>query len=304
MKSANASSLRTQQAIARNGIAARHPLYLAALGLLRLDEELFKWAEDLKSTGEDLNSAKQMKDEVQERIKQFRKERKTEEANQDSTRLRKIDRLLLKAQTRYELVVQVRSKYQEMRLVPLALFKCEYERGIRTGDVKACRALQRLRKRWIANEAHLKAGNLRKLEMLNMLRDKVIKAAREARGLGDGCLEAARGGDRALSDEEWQGRLTAREIHSHIAATRGLHVAGDKDAKEIRRVAKKLGIRLAEDDCGRRWKWPYPPKEPKQPLGRPRTRPEISFVSDLEAIEASKAAAERGKIQRARIAAC
>ena len=68
----------------------------------------------------------------------------------------------------------------------------------------------------------------------------------------------------------------------------GVRVAGDKDAKEIRRVAKKLGIRLAEDERGRKLKWPYPPKEPKQPLGRPRTKPDIRFVSDLEAIEARK----------------
>jgi hypothetical protein len=134
--------------------------------------------------------------------------------------------------------------------------KREYERVIRTGDVKAVRALQRLRKPWIANEAHLKAGDLRKLEMLNMLRAKVIKAARETRGLIDCSLEAARGGDRALSDEELQGRLTAREIYSHIKATRGLRVAGDKDAKEIRRLARKLGLRLAKDKRGRKWKWP------------------------------------------------
>jgi hypothetical protein len=42
VKSANASSLRTEQAVARYGKAARHPLCLAALDLLRLDEELFK----------------------------------------------------------------------------------------------------------------------------------------------------------------------------------------------------------------------------------------------------------------------
>ena len=74
------------------------------------------------------------------------------------------------------MAVKLRSFYQEVRQWAVALFKREYERVIRTGDAKACRALQRLRKRWIANEADLKAGDLRKLEMLNMLRDKVIKA--------------------------------------------------------------------------------------------------------------------------------
>ena len=49
------------------------------------------------------------------------------------------------------------------------------------------------------DEAGLKAGKARQLETLNMLRDKVIKAARETRGLLDGDSEAARGGDRSLS---------------------------------------------------------------------------------------------------------
>jgi uncharacterized protein YeaO (DUF488 family) len=153
----SATTLRTQQAVARYGKAARHPLCLAALDLLRLDEELLKWTEEIELSEELVNSVKQMKDDVQERIEQFRKERNEKDANQGSALLRKIDRLLLKAHKRYQLVVQVRSRWQEMRPVPLALFGCEYERVIRTGDAKACRALQRLRKRWLANEAGLKA---------------------------------------------------------------------------------------------------------------------------------------------------
>ena len=157
-----------------------------------------------------------------------------------------------------------------MRPVPLALFKCEYKRVIRTGDAKACRALQRLRKRWIANEASLKAGDLRKLEMLNMLRDQVIKAkwtTGEATS-GSGYWEALRGGDRPLSDEAWQGRLTAREIHSRLADA-GVLVDQELERgqlHEIRRLARKLGIRLAEDQRGRKRK-PYLGKqEPKRPL--------------------------------------
>lgn len=173
------------------------------------------------------------------------------------------------------------------------------------GKKGAFRALQRLRKRWLAIEADLKDGDLRKLETLNLLRKRVIEAKGAIDGVRGRYLEAARGGERPLSDEEWQGRLTAREIHSHIEATRGSRVAGDKDAKEIRRAARKLPLRLAEDQPGRKWKWPYPPKrEAKQPRGRPRTGPDLICVNDLEAIEASKAAAARGKTSRAWIAAC
>jgi hypothetical protein len=143
----SATTLRTQQAVARYGKAARHPLCLAALDLLRLDEELFKWMEEIEL--------------FEELVK--RTERNEKEANQVSALSRKIRNHSLKARRRYQAAIRVRSIWQEMRPVPLALFGCEYERVIRTGDAKACRALQRLRKRWLANEADLKAGDQRML---------------------------------------------------------------------------------------------------------------------------------------------
>lgn len=117
-----------------------------------------------------------------------------------------------------------------------------------------------MRKRWSANEAGLKAGNLRKLETLNLLREKVKKAQWATGEATAGYWEALKGGDRPLSHELWQGRLTNREIHSHIAGTCGVRVAGDKAAKQIRRLVRKLGIRLALDQRGRK---PYLPNQPK-----------------------------------------
>jgi hypothetical protein len=249
------NSLRTQQAIARFGKSARHPLCQAALDLWKLDEELF--------------DAKQRKG-VQALIKQFRKEPKAKEATQA-----------------YEAIVKVRSIYQELRRMRVARFERECDAVIRTGDVKARRALQRVRKRWIAKEARLKDGDYRTLETLSMLRDKVIKAAWAKDGAAAGYLEAARGGDRALSDEAWEGRLTARDIHSRLMAAEGSRVAGDKDAKEIRRLARKLGIRLAEDQPGRKWKPFRAKQEPKQqPRGRPCTNPWVEFTKNLAGVEA------------------
>jgi hypothetical protein len=298
-----ADPLRAQQAVARYGKAARHPLCLAALDLLRLDEELFKCTEEIELSEETVKRVKQMKENAQALIKQFHKERNEKEANQVSALLRRINRQLSRAQKYYEAVKKLHSKYQELRPWAAVRFACEYYAALCAGKKGALRALQRLRKRWLANEAHLKDGDLRKLETLNMLRKRVIEAKGAIDGIRGRYLEAARGGNRALSDEAWQGRLTARGIHSHIADACGPRVAGDKDAKEIRRVAKTMGIALAQDKPGRKWKWPPPPRESKQPLGRPRTTPDISFVKDVEAIQTSKAAAERGKIQRARIAA-
>jgi hypothetical protein len=235
-----------------------------------------------------LNSAKQMKEKAQ-----------------DSALLRRINKQLLRALEHYRGVKIAQAFYQELRREPAARFARERDAALCAGNKGAFRALGRVRKRWSTDEAGLKDGKARQLETLNMLRKRVIETKGTIDGARGGYLEAARGGHRPLSDEVWQGRLTAREIHSHIAATCRDRVAGDKDAKEIRRLVRKLGIRLAQDKPGRKWKWPYPPKqEAKRPRRRPRTRPDLIFVSDPEAIDASKAAAERGKIQRARTAAC
>jgi hypothetical protein len=250
------SSLRTQQAVARYGKAARHPLCLAALDLWRLDAEVSKWTKAIVFSEELVKRTKQMKENVQTVSKQFHKERNEKEANQVSALLRKIKTHLLRAEKRYQAAVKVRSFYQEGHRWAVALFERERDAALCAGKKGVLRALGRLRKRWTVGEAGLKAGNLRELETLSLLRHRVIKAARETRGLRDGYLEAARGGDRPLSDEVWQGRLTNRGIHSHIADTRGLSVAGDKDAKEIRRAARTMGIRLAEDKRGRKLKWP------------------------------------------------
>lgn len=299
MKSAKADSLRTQQAVARFGKSARHPLCLAALALWRVDAELSVRTKDIVAREELVNSAKQLKEDAQALIKRLQKEQKEKEANQASPLLRKIDEHLLKAQKCYQATVGLPSMCEELRRVPLALFEREYDAVVRAGDSKARRALQRVRKRWSANEARLKDGNYRSLEMLNMLRDKVVKAAWAKGGASDGYLEVVRGGDRALSDEAWEGRLTAREIHSHIVATRGVRVAGDKYAKEVRRLARKLGIRLAEDQRGRKRK-PYLAKqEPKRPRGRPRTKPEVGFTDNLEVVEAIKVATGKSPVRGA-----
>jgi hypothetical protein len=116
-----ASSLRNEQAVARYGKAARHPLCLAALDLLRLDEELFKCTEEIELSEGRVKRLKQIKENAQALIKQFRKERNEKDAKQVSALLRKVDRLLTTAHKRYQFWVQVRSKWQEMRPVPLAL---------------------------------------------------------------------------------------------------------------------------------------------------------------------------------------
>jgi hypothetical protein len=289
-----ADSLRTQQAISRFGKSARHPLCLAALDLWQLDAELLTRAKEIGVLAEVTSSAKKQKKQARALLDQFYKEEKQKDAIEAAALVRKIDEHLLETQTAYQATVKLRSIYQEFLPGRVALFECERDAVVRTGGVKASRALQRVRKRWNtnpkANGARLKDGDRRTFEILKMLRDKVINAAWAKDGAIAGYTEAALGGDRLLSDEAWQGRLTAREIHSRLMAVGGSRLAGDKDAKEIRRLLKRLGIRPAEDQQGRKWKPPNLAKqEPKRPRGRPRTKPKIVFTG-LEAVEAKIAA--------------
>jgi hypothetical protein len=241
VKYAKANSFRTQLAIAQFGKSTRHPLCLAALEIWRLDAELSVWTNKVVLAQGLVNSAKQMKEEVQAMIAQFRKERKERETNEVSTLLGEIDELLLKTQRRYQAAVRIRSFYQEGHQWAVARFKRERDAALRTGNVKAWRALPRVRKRWTDNKKFLGDADRRTLEMLKMLNEEVKKAALAKGGAKAGLIEAARGGDRPLSDEAWQALLTAREIQSRLVDS-----PGDRHAKEVRRLARKLGIRLAE----------------------------------------------------------
>jgi hypothetical protein len=154
-----------------------------------------------------------------------------------------------------------------------------------------------VRKRWNDKKAFLGDSDRRTLEMLEMLRDEASKAAWAKGGIAV-YIEAARGGDRALSDEAWAGRLTAREIQSRL-----VDAPGDRHAKEVRRLAKKLGIRLAKDQRGRKRK-PYlpkrEPKQPKRPRGRLRTKPEpeLEFTGDIDKALSKLFRKSQGKPER------
>jgi hypothetical protein len=291
-----ADSLRTQQAVARFGKSARHPLCLAALALWRVEDETSKYAEYAKCLGEDLLSMKRQKEQARALYERLYKEGKQKEAIRAAELLCKIGELRPELEKCYRANVKLFTIwYEHFYPAVLVRFEREYEAISRAKDTKATRALkralQRVKKRWDGG-ARLKDGDVRELGLLQMHRDKVIKAAEAKDGGTAGYLEAARGGDRALSDEAWEGRLTARDIHSRLMAAEGSRVAGDKDAKEIRRLARKLGIRLAEDQRGRKWKPFRAKQEPKQqPRGRPRTNPWVEFTKNLAGVEAMQAKA-------------
>jgi len=112
-----------------------------------------------------------------------------------------------------------------------------------------------------------------------MFRDTVVKQVWAKDGAARGYLEVASGGDRALSDEAWQGLLTAREIQSRL-----VDAPGDRHAKEVRRLVRKLGIRLAKDQRGRKPKPHLPKQKRKRPPGRPRNKVELEFTGDLNPV--------------------
>ena len=294
MKYAKANTVRTQQNIALYGKRARHPLCQAALTLWGADAAFSTLERDIGEVEKTVNSAKQQKREAGAFYKQFCKEGKEKDAIQAAVLVRKIGDFLTKMQPHYEAGVKLRSMLRESRLVLVAPFKREYDAAIRSGNVQALRALPRVQKRWNDKKVCLGDSDRRTLEILNMHRDKVTKAAWATGGACAGYLEAGLGGTRALSDEVWQGRLTVREIRSRLMTAGGASLAGDKDGKEIRRTMKRLGIRPAQDQRGRKWKPPLPKKqEPKRrPSGRPRTKPDTTFTDHLEVVEVE---VEKGK---------
>jgi hypothetical protein len=270
------NSLRTQRFIAQYGKSARHPVCQAWLTLRGFDAKLEEVTKEVAQTEKIVDSAKRQKEQVRGLYEQFHKEGKQKELIQAAAVLREIGEHLPKVQKHYEEGVKLRSMLLESRPVLVAYFNREKNDVTRTGDVKARRALLRVQDRW-GKKAFLKDSDRRTLEILGILHSKVIKAVWATKGeAGAGYLEAVRGGDRPLSDEVWQGRLTVREIHSLLMTVGGPRLAGDNDGKAIRRTMRSLGIRPAEEQRGRKWKPPYPVKqEPKRPRGRPRTKAEI-----------------------------
>jgi hypothetical protein len=195
--------------------------------------------------------------------------------------------LLRRVKEQYWLLV-----YNKLHTVALARF----ESALDVANIKAFRAYKRLKKQCCngSSEAHLTNGQKRDLGILGLLRDKVIKAAWTKGGYVAGWMEVAFGGDRPLSDESWQGRLTAREVYSHFVAAGVFNGNGAKkreELHEIRRAATRLGIRLAEDRRGAKHKSPYllkPKTTPPPnglPVGRPREKFDIIQVAESDVIQ-------------------
>jgi hypothetical protein len=244
---------------------------------------------DALSTKELLNTAERQKKQARALLDQFYKEGKQKEVIGAAALLRKInENFLPKARRAYQAQVKLLAMRDEIRPYLTGQFGHELLAAESAKNRSALRALPRVQKRWkaLSNGARLKYSELRELGILQMLRNKKIKAEWAKGEALAGYMEAAFGGDRPLSDDEWQGRLTAREIHSHLTATDGAGLAGDKDAKEVRRIARRLGIRLDEDQRGRKWKGPRPKnQELKRPRGRPREKPELQPVENLGEVE-------------------
>jgi hypothetical protein len=292
LKNAKGYTLREQQLIARFGKSVLHPLCQVALRFWQTEAEysaLMKKALEAKKFRDDFKEQRKKA----ARLASWFSDNKREEVEQAAAVLKKIDNEFLpKAQKLYEANLEFLSAYDWdlVRAVACALFDQECDKY--KGDNQAQKALQRTQKRWdeITNGKPLKPSDARKFGILRALHDKKIKATSAIEGPAAGYLEAGTGGDRSLSDETWQGRLTARELHEHLKSTKGAAVAGDNEAKEIRRDAKKLRIRLAEDQCGRKWKGPFlKTQKANKPRGRPREKVELIYAGDTSGVEAAVA---------------
>ena len=270
MKDSKANSFRTEQAIARFGKAARHPLCQAWLSLREWQLESSNYDGDAAASLRLLKDAEQQQKQARALYEQFYKEGKQKEAIQAAALLPKLNKHLEKLKTCYQAQVKLCAYAKAFRGQSDILFVLERLKAERTRDTKALRALQYLKETVTKS---MSDGQKRVFGILKLLRDKAIRATWAKAGAAAGYWEAGSGGDRPLSDEFWQGRFTVMEFRSGLEAMYGPRVAGDKEGKEVRRTLKGLGIQPAKDQIGRKWKPPLPKKqESKRPVGRPRNQ--------------------------------
>jgi hypothetical protein len=193
-------------------------------------------------------------------------------------------------------------------------FVDDFVREYKAANSAALKALRRVFRKMgaLKNQPRprLKIASLRKLEILNFLHTKRLRAAFATAGhdlSGDPWSDnewqpteqelGAHIGTLSdpLCNSEWQGRLTAREIHFRLV-TAGL-LTGEtgkerEELHEIRRIARKLGIRLAEDVRGpKRKPMRGVNKKPKQP----RTKPELEFTGDIDQVLSELCQKSQGK---------
>jgi hypothetical protein len=247
----NVDTWRTRQAVARYGKALRHPLCQAALSFWQTNAECLDSIKHFRAVEGVIKDAKGSKAKARALVERYRKARNSKEAKQDAANLHAIDNLLREAQSLNETLRKGILSLLELRAATEKRFVCESVAALRRGNFNAFNALERIWKRWISGD---KESDHRALGVLELLRAKAGKAAWHKGGAAAGYTEAALGSDRVLSDVEWP-QLTTRELHSFLVAHKEFlppcHKYQLRDQMhEVRRLAKRLGIKLSPDRRG------------------------------------------------------
>jgi hypothetical protein len=251
MTGENVNTLRRRQAIARYGKALRYPLCQAALTLWQIDSDLLTLVRDSVEVEGVIRNAKRSRNEAESQVRRFGKAGKLRLAKQAGATLNRIDALLRKVEANNELQRKCISTFREIRLIAEARFAHESIAALRARNFDAFKALERASKRWTKPD---NPPDYRTLEILKFLGDKASKRAWDEGGAAAGYLEAARGPDRKLSDAGWP-QLSARELHARLVSAKALlpprHEYQRRDQMhEVRRLAKRLGIKLSPDRRG------------------------------------------------------
>jgi hypothetical protein len=236
--------------------------------------------EDAFETGQLLDSEKQLKKRARALYEQFYKEGKQKEVIRATEIVRELGELFPEVRKSYRNLLKLCDFLKPFHEQAKFVFALEQKRAEETGDRKALRALEYLKKN--VNKP-MSNSQKRGVGILKMLRDKVFTGTLAKDGGAKAYWVYASCGDRPLSDESWQGRFTVMDFRSGLEAMYGPTVAGDKEGRQVRRTLKALGIRPAEDQRGRKWKEPLPQKqEPKRPRGRRAAEPEIVRTGKLD----------------------
>jgi hypothetical protein len=241
------------QTVARYGRALRHPLCQAALSFWQLNGDCLDALKDFLRLEGVIKNAEQNKVNVRAQVRRLRKARKFKEAKQAAANLRTVHNLLRKMQSIDQSLRKGIPSLLKLRAVAEKRFAHDSIAALRRGNFNAFNALERAWKRYDSGDSQF---DHRTLGLLALVRDKACKRAWAKGGATAGYREAALGAYRMLSDEDWP-QLSAREVHSHLVEVKAFLPPRDEEQineqlHEVRRLARRLGIKLSADRRGRK----------------------------------------------------
>ena len=239
------ATLSERAAVARYGEGIRHPLCRTALGVWSADADWYLALELSITTARQLNDCDKHIRETKSLISRLQREQKMRDAKTARLLLQRWKSLRSEAAA----IQQTEScipTLRALRKMAADDFSKASVAAVRARDFSAFKALERVGKRWREPDNQI---DHRTSAVLHVLRSEAVRRAWAIGGAAAGWNEAATAGSKLLSDEIYGSVFTARQLHRRLIAMR-VFSPSEEQLHQVRRLAKKLGIRLLPDRRG------------------------------------------------------